>query len=113
MATVPTTIPAAAYGVDNLLTGFIVLSEDISEQDVVHQIFDQKGALVAEYPYDKRYDLTLTVQGAGDLPAIGSTTFTYATLKWKVDNISKPAVYNDTVKYTIKAYRTTNFPLET
>ena len=58
MATTPATIPVVSYGVDNLLTGFIVLNEEITETDIVHQISDQKGAISAEYPYDKRYDLT-------------------------------------------------------
>lgn len=113
MATTPATIPVVSYGVDNLLTGFIVLNEEITETDIVHQISDQKGAISAEYPYDKRYDLTLTVQGSGSLPACGAVAFSYASAVWKVEKISKPAVYNDTVKYTITAYRYTNFPSQT
>lgn len=116
MATVPAVIPAVTAGIANLLDGFIVLNEDITETDIVHSIPDQKGAIVAEYPYDKRFDLTLTVQGGGTLPACGATAFQYPTTsgpKWKVEKISKPAVYNDTVKYTITAYRYTNFPSQT
>lgn len=110
MATTPATIPAGGYGVDNLLAGFIVWNEEITETDIYHTIADQKGAVVAEYPYDTRFDLTLTLHGNGVLPLVGSQSFAYASKVWKCDKVSKPAAYNDTVKYTVTAYRHTNFP---
>lgn len=110
MATTPASLPTTSFGVTNLLTGFTVLNEDYSEQDIVHQVPDQLGAIVNEHPYDVRTDLTLTVIGAGTLPTIGAKTFSYDSKTWKVDKISKPCAYNDLKKYTITAYRYTNFP---
>ena len=110
MATTPASLPTTSHGVSNLLTGFTVLNEDISETEIYHQVPDQMGAIVAEHPYDVRYDLSLTVIGAGTLPSAGDRTFSYASATRKVDKISKPSAYNDLKKYNITAYRYTNFP---
>ena len=110
MATVPAANSTATLGIDNLLTDFTVLSENIDETENALQIPDQQGAIVNELHVDTRYDLSLSVYGTGTLPATGITTFSYANATWKVDKISKAGTHNDYQKYNITAHRSTNYP---
>lgn len=102
------------WGIDNLLSGFIVQSEDISEEVITDQTQDQKGAVVSELDYDKHWTLTLNVIGdtSATLPSVGDTTFTYASNKWKVKTVSYAGSYNDKKKWTITAERWYNFPAQ-
>ena len=91
--TAGTLIREPEWGIDNLIADCIIQSEDITEEVITDQTQDQKGAVVSELDYDKRWNLSLTVIGdssklpvTGDSTAIsvGDTTFTYANKKWKL-----------------------------
>ena len=102
------------WGIDNTLTGFIVQSEDISEEVITDTTQDQKGAVVSQLDYDKHWTLSLGVIGdtAATLPEVGDTTFTYGGNKWKVTNVTYAGSYQDKKKWTISAERWYNFPAQ-
>ena len=111
------------WGIDNLLSNWIIQSEDISRSVITDPTQDQKGALVSELDYDETWSLVLNVIGGtggeGDLtedtalPQVGDTTFSYANHKWKVDGVSYQGSFADKKKYTITAHRNKNFPAQT
>ena len=102
------------WGIDNTLSGFIVQSEDISEETVTDVTQDQKGAVVSEMEYDKRWNLTLGVIGdsSATLPEVGDITFAYGGHKWKVDSVTYTGGYQDKKKYSIACHRNLNFPAQ-
>ena len=114
MATVPASIPAVVRGIANLLTGYIVQTEDISDEDVFDPTQDQKGATVDEETYDNKKTLKLTLIGPDTAPTTaGTENFAYASAKWKVDSCVKTGNYNDKVKWSVTAHRFTNYPAQT
>lgn len=111
----------AAWGIDNVLTGFIIQSEDYTEDRSTDQTQDQKGRVVYDLDYDRHYTCTLQVIGNGNLSAqncyVGSTTFQWqqsptlsAKVNWKVQSITYNGSYNDKKKYTINLERWQNYP---
>lgn len=100
------------WGIDNTLSGFIVQSEDISEEVITDTTQDQKGAVVSQLDYDRHWTLSLGVIGDTNatLPEVGDTAFTYDDAKWKVTNVAYAGSYQDKKKWTIAAERWTNFP---
>lgn len=107
-------IRGAEWGIDNTLSGFIIQSEDISEEVITDTTQDQKGAVVSQLDYDKHWTLTLGVIGDTEaaLPEVGDTTFTYDGAKWKVTNVTYAGSYQDKKKWTIAAERWYNFPAQ-
>ena len=112
MSTTPSANSVATLGIETLLTGFTILNETIDDSDISVSIPDSKGATVDEKNVDTKYDLNITFYGAGTLPVIGVSTFSYASAKWKVDKISKSGTYNDFQKYSLTAHRFTNYPAQ-
>ena len=122
--TLPTTagslIRSDEWGIDNTLTGFIIQSEDITEETISDTTQDQKGAVVSQLDYDKHWTLNLVVigdtstapiVGSGTTnPVVGDTAFTYNGNTWKVNSITYNGAYNDKKKWTIVAERWINFP---
>ena len=122
-ATAGQMIRGAQWGIDNVLSGFIIQSEDITRSVITDPTQDQKGALVSELDYDETWSLVLNViggtGGSGDctedtaLPQVGDTTFAYAGHKWKVDGVAYQGSFADKKKYTITAHRNKQFPAQT
>lgn len=110
MATTPAINSTAVLGIETLLEGFTILSENIDEAETVIAIPDQKGATVNELPVDVREDLEIQFYGAGTPPAVGSAVFSYGGKTWKVERIRKAGVYNDFQKYTLTAHKFKNYP---
>lgn len=103
-----TNISDASWGIDEVLSGFIIQSEDYSENRITDQTQDQKGRVVYDLDYDRHYTCTLQVIGNGTLPDVGSTTFLWkespkeSTKKnWKVQDVEYNGSYNDKRKFTI------------
>lgn len=125
-ALVPTTpaseVSGASWGIDGVLSGFIIQSEDFAEDRSTDQTQDQKGRVVYDLDYDRHYTCTLQVIGNGTLPEVGNTEFqwypTPATsknatgnkVKWKVQSITYNGSYNDKKKYTINLERWQHYP---
>ena len=100
------------WGIDNTLSGFIVQSEDISEERITDTTQDQKGAVVSQLDYDQHWTLNLGIIGDTNatLPQAGDTTFEYAGNKWKVQSVAYAGSFQDKKKWTVTAERWTNFP---
>lgn len=120
-----TTLPANAgsmirtdqWGIDSTLTGFIIQDVSIAEEAITDVTQDQKGAVVSELDYDKRWTGTMTVIGGdgsedgsvGSL-SVGDTTFSWASKTWKIDNITYRGNYQSKKMYDISFHRNVNFP---
>lgn len=112
----------ASWGIDGVLSGFIIQSEDFNEDRSTDQTQDQKGRVVYDLDYDRHYTCTLQIIGNGTLPEVGLTSFqwypTPATSKdatgskvnWKVQSIAYNGSYNDKKKYTVNLERWQNYP---
>lgn len=106
----------AQWGIDNELTGFIIQSEDYTNDLVSDTTQDQKGAVVSQLDYDHHYTCTLTVIGSGTPPTAGATDFSWkdkdggTNKTWKVQSVTFNGAYNDKKKYTINLERWDNFP---
>ena len=107
-------IRGAEWGIDNTLSGFIVQSEDITEEVITDTTQDQKGAVVSQLDYDKHWTLNLGVIGdtESNLPEVGDTAFVYDGKTWKVTNVTYTGAYNDKKKWSIAAERWYNFPAQ-
>ncbi len=115
-------VSGASWGIDGVTDGFIIQSEDFTEDRSTDQTQDQKGRVVYDLDYDRHYTCTLQVIGDGDLPDVGLTSFQwYPTpaksknaegnkVNWKVQSITYNGSYNDKKKYTINLERWQNYP---
>lgn len=121
-ATANAAVSDASWGIDGVLSGFIIQSEDFSEDRSTDQTQDQKGRVVYDLDYDRHYTCSLQVIGNGTLPNVGLTTFQWyptpatskdasgAKVNWKVQSITYNGSYNDKKKYTINLERWQNYP---
>lgn len=123
---VPTTagsnVSDASWGIDGVLSGFIVQSEDFTEDRSTDQTQDQKGRVVYDLDYDRHYACTLQIIGNGTLPEVGLTSFqwyptpaaskdaTGSKVNWKVQSVTYNGSYNDKKKYTVNLERWQNYP---
>ena len=104
------------YGIDAVLSGYIIQNVSISKSRTSDDTYDQKNALVSQLDVDERYDLNMTVIGGSDEDAtlaglvVGDTTFEWNGKRWKITGCQFNGVYNDKKSYSITAFRTTNFP---
>ena len=114
MATTPSIAAGTPRGIQNTLAGFVIETESIVPNDVSEQVPDQKGAVADEISYDTRTNLRLTVRsattGTTAPTTAGSTSFTYAGSKWKVDSCEEAGSYNGLRRWNINAHRFENFP---
>lgn len=106
------------YGIDAILSGYIIQNVSISKSRTSDDTYDQKNALVSQLDVDERWDGSMTVIGGSnedcelDNIEVGDTTFTWNNKKWKITNISYNGVYNDKKSFSINFFRTTNFPAQ-
>lgn len=114
-----TLIRGSQWGIDATLSGFIIQDVQISEERITDTTQDQKGAVVSQLDYDSHWTMNMTVIGGngsedGSVEGIqaGDTTFTWASHKWKVTNVTYQGTYNDKKKYSVSAERWTNFPAQ-
>lgn len=97
------------YGITTTLDGYVIESENITENPQVESVPNQKNQVADEIQYDTRYDLRLTVRGATK-PA--ATILDYASQKWAVDSVEAAGSYNGLKRFNITAHRTSLFPGE-
>ena len=104
------------YGIDAVLSGYIIQNVSISKSRTSDDTYDQKNSLVSQLDVDERFDLNMTVIGGSDEDAsldglvVGDTTFQWNNKRWKITGCQYNGVYNDKKSYSITAFRTTNFP---
>ena len=119
--TVPTNagslIRTSQWGIDAILSGFIIQDVSINEERITDTTQDQKGAVVSQLDYDQHWTGSMNVIGGdgsedGSVGSIsaGDITFTWAGHKWKVTGVQYQGNYADKKKYTISFERWTNFP---
>ena len=106
------------YGIDAVLSGYIIQNVSISKSRTSDDTYDQKNALVSQLDLDERWDLNATVIGGSDEDAsldglvVGDIAFTWNGKKWKITSCTYNGTYNDKKSYSITAFRTTNFPAQ-
>lgn len=110
-------IRSSQWGIDAILSGFIIQDVSINEERVTDTTQDQKGAVVSQLDYDQHWTMSMNVIGGdgsenGSVGSIsaGDIDFTWAGHKWKVTGVQYQGNYADKKKYTINAERWTNFP---
>lgn len=80
----PETIADAQWGIDNVLSGWIIQSESITNELVTDTTQDQKGRVIGQLDYDKHYTCQIDMIGNGTVPTPGDVNFQYANATWKV-----------------------------
>ena len=107
------------WGIDNVITNAIIQSESITEEDIVDDTQDQKGAMVNRLSYDRHWTLSLTfltdqIGSNGELSAgiaqSGQYDFSYGGHKWFVNNVTYNGSYNGKKQYSLTAERWINYP---
>lgn len=104
------------YGIDAVLSGYIIQNVSISKSRTSDDTYDQKNSLVSQLDVDERYDLNMTVIGGSDEDAsldglvVGDISFQWNGKRWKITGCQYNGVYNDKKSYSLTAFRTTNFP---
>lgn len=108
------TISGSTWGIDNTLANCIIQSEQITEEDIVDQTQDQKGAVVNCLTYDRHKTLNLTfLTDQVDISSVvqsGQTDFSYGGSNWFVNSITYNGSYNSKKQWTIQAERWFNYP---
>lgn len=109
------------WGIDNILSGCIIQTENITEDRMTDTTQDQKGAVVSQLDYDKHWTLQLDVIGdsallpfTGDSSAadVGDITFNYGGFNWKLNSCAYTGSYQDKKKYVLNAERWMWFPTQ-
>ena len=104
------------YGIDAVLSGYIIQNVSISKSRTSDDTYDQKNALVSQLDVDERWDMSMTVIGGSDEDAtldgleVGDISFQWNGKKWKITGCQYQGTYNNKKSYSLTAFRTTNFP---
>ena len=107
----PETIADAQWGIDNVLSGWIIQSENITNELVTDTTQDQKGRVIGQLDYDKHYTCQIDMIGNGTVPIPGAVDLSYAGATWKVQSVTYQGSYNDKKKYSVSLERWAHFPL--
>ena len=104
------------YGIDAILSGYIIQNVSISKSRTTDDTYDQKNSLVSQLDCDQRWDMQMSIIGGSNEDCelenleVGDISFQWNGKKWKLLSITYNGVYNDKKSYSITAFRTTNFP---
>lgn len=109
----------AQYGIDALLSGYIIQSVSVQKQRVYDETYSQRNALVSELDTDEQWSATMEVIGGdGDedatLPGltVGDTQFSWNGKLWKVRSCTYQGSYNDKKRYSLELFRAKCFPAQ-
>ena len=104
------------YGIDAILSGYIIQNVSISKSRTSDDTYDQKNSLVSQLDVDCRWDMQMSIIGGSNEDCelenleVGDISFQWNNKKWKLTGITYSGTYNDKKQYQITAFRTTNFP---
>ena len=104
------------YGIDAVLSGYIIQNVSISKSRTSDDTYDQKNALVSQLDTDCRWDMQMSIIGGSNEDCelenleVGDISFQWNGKKWKILGIQYQGSYDQKKAYTITAFRTTNFP---
>lgn len=119
------------WGIDAVLSGFIIQNVTITGSRIYDTTQDQKGAVVSELDYDEEQTMSMEViggSGAEDPDGLAFTTnpdgsqgetglipgnmaFSWNNKYWKIRSVTYNGSFNDKKRYTIEAVRYRNFPV--
>ena len=104
------------YGIDAILSGYIIQNVSISKSRTSDDTYDQKNSLVSQLDVDCRWDMQMSIIGGSNEDCelenleVGDISFQWNGKKWKILGIQYQGSYDSKKAYTISAFRTTNFP---
>ena len=113
-----TLVRGTQWGIETTLSGYIIQDINVNESRVTDVTQDQKGAVVSELDYDKRWDLSFTAiggDGTEGTPAAlehGKIDFSLLNAKWKIDTCTYVGSYQDKKKWSVTAHKTQHFPAQ-
>ena len=105
----------SARGITRTLDGYIIQNETITTSPISEETDNQVGARIDEEVFDHRFDLSLTLVSASPTrtpPATTDDIIEYDGKKWKVDSIEEAGTYNAKVRFSVRAHRYDNYPLQ-
>ena len=106
------------YGIDAVLSGYIIQNVSISKSRTSDDTYDQKNSLVSQLDVDCRWDMQMSIIGGSNEDCelenleVGDISFQWNNKKWKLTGITYSGTYNDKKQYQITAFRTQNFPAQ-
>ena len=106
------------YGIDAILSGYIIQNVSISKSRTSDDTYDQKNSLVSQLDVDQRWDMQMQIIGGSNEDCelenleVGDIQFQWNNKRWKILGITYNGVYNDKKSYTLTAFRTQNFPAQ-
>lgn len=106
------------YGIDAVLSGYIIQNVSISKSRTTDDTYDQKNSLVSQLDTDCRWDMQMSIIGGSNEDCelenleVGDIAFQWNGKKWKLLGITYSGSYSDKKQYQITAFRTTNFPAQ-
>lgn len=104
------------YGIDAVLSGYIIQNVSISKSRTTDDTYDQKSSLVSQLDLDCRWDMQMSIIGGSNEDCelenleVGDISFQWNNKRWKLTGITYSGSYQDKKQYQITAFRTTNFP---
>ena len=104
------------YGIDAVLSGYIIQNVSISKSRTSDETYDQKNSLVSQLDCDCRWEMQMSIIGGSNEDCelenleVGDISFQWNGKKWKILGIQYQGSYDQKKAYTITAFRTTNFP---
>ena len=104
------------YGIDAILSGYIIQNVSISKSRTTDETYDQKNSLVSQLDTDCRWDMQMSIIGGSNEDCelenleVGDISFQWNNKRWKILGISYQGSYDSKKQYQITAFRTTNFP---
>lgn len=107
----------AQWGIDAVLSGYIIQNIRTDHQRVYDVTYDQKGAEVSELDYDEQWTMEMEVIGGngnedGELTGydVGDINIEWNGHNWKCRGVQYNGTYNDKKRYTLQLFRCANFP---
>lgn len=105
------------WGIDAVLSGYIIQSIQTNHQRVYDVTYDQKGAEVSELDYDEQWTMQMEVIGGdgnedGELTGydVGDISISWNNHLWKCRSVQFRGSYQDKKRYTLELFRCSNFP---
>lgn len=109
----------AQWGIDAVLSGYIIQNIRTDHQRVYDVTYDQKGAEVSELDYDEQWTMEMEVVGGngnedGDLDGydVGDISISWNGHLWKCRGVQYNGSYQDKKRYTLQLFRCANFPAQ-
>ena len=107
----------AQWGIDAVLSGYIIQNIRTDHQRIYDVTYDQKGAEVSELDYDEQWTMEMEVIGGngnedGELTGydVGDISISWNNHNWKCRGVQYNGTYNDKKRYTLQLFRCANFP---